>query len=69
DEFWGGFALNPPQSTLFCVLVARRGSSSPCAVLGGSCRQLSLVSLAEVKLTYLVSLSVARREVATGQCF
>ncbi|MCI81020.1 hypothetical protein A2U01_0102292, partial [Trifolium medium] len=51
--------LKPPQSTLFCVLVARRGPVSPGAVLGGSCRQLSLVSLAEAQPSDLVSLSVA----------
>ncbi|MCI88835.1 hypothetical protein A2U01_0110123, partial [Trifolium medium] len=52
DEFWGGFALKPPQSTLFCVLspgevlvspgavleVARRGAGEDVT----SCRQMSL---------------------------
>ncbi|MCI89868.1 hypothetical protein A2U01_0111157, partial [Trifolium medium] len=35
---------------------------SPGAVLEGSCRELSLVSLAGANLTDLVSLSVAWRE-------
>ncbi|MCI91534.1 hypothetical protein A2U01_0112828, partial [Trifolium medium] len=33
DEFWGGFALKPPQSTMFLRALARRGSLLPGAVL------------------------------------
>ncbi|MCI97679.1 hypothetical protein A2U01_0118980, partial [Trifolium medium] len=43
--------VKSPQNALFCVHVARRGSVSPGEVLGDRCRQWSLVSLAEAKLT------------------
>ncbi|MCI43998.1 hypothetical protein A2U01_0065237, partial [Trifolium medium] len=33
DEFWGGFALNPPPNALFYVLVARWRQMAPGAVL------------------------------------
>ncbi|MCI71324.1 hypothetical protein A2U01_0092587, partial [Trifolium medium] len=33
DEFWGGFALKPPQSTLFYVMSPGEVLMSPGAVL------------------------------------